>query len=453
MVQASNEWEEQYACVDSPELIREQITLKPEPLQKLNLIALETAINTFEEVLSSSYIPTSGDIKFIQKLIGVARAYARVHYADHKIFHQNVHSNDLKGRPATPIMLTGQSGVGKSAVVAALSRLFRSEKYVKHENFFGCWTLEPSRIIKIEGTQSLAGIYRMFLDEEQIVEEKSKVQTPRMQQLASRRLYSSGCCIIGFDEFQFVSLSASANTLVTKMLLGLTYLQVPQFFVGNFSLLHRLRGRNTEEKQRLLTNVTVLNPDLPNSSGWTAHLTEYQRVAESVLDFQLNEEGQTLWNLTAGLKRNLLHLLTNAYRIARENDRNKMKFSDVRDAYSSQTFSHQRVDIELLVRQAIEGRPARKDLWCPLENSSPSGEQYREALRTARATAVSKASTVAALTVDERKTIQQLERTEGPGVTRPGIVTVNKKAVKGKKSADSLIQAAHMFSSSKKTSV
>ena len=460
-MQANNPWEEQYACLDSPDLIRARIVVKPAPLNGLNSAPPETAVNLFYAALASSYIPTAADINFIQMLIGSARAHAREHYADIKMFKRNLYAKDRELKPASPYMLCGQAGVGKSALVSAIGRLFEQKNSVQVEPLQEAWGLVPTHVVRILGTQSLAEVYRSFIDLGRVSPEdgsdakeltdslKPKGSAAQLLLLALRRLYQTGCCLIGGDEFQFLSLSTSANTLVTKTLLGLTYLCVPQFFVGNFSLLHRLLKRNAEEVQRLLTKIVVLEPDPPGSEEWIAHLAEYQRLAESVLDFPLSGESHPLWNMTAGLKRNLLQLLTCAYRSTRQSGRYKISFQDVEDAYASPAFGVQRRDVELLIRQAIEGRPARSDLWCPIEIRSPRRAQYRDALISAREAKVAEASTKAALTASENRIAQRIEKRGMPKVDQSP-TTRGSKTRKEVTSATSLIQAANLFTQSRK---
>lgn len=442
----SNPWEDQYACIDSPQTIRDRITLRPSPLLDLIEAPTETAVQLLNSGLRASYTPNSAEISFIQMQIGSARAHARLRYVDQKMFARSAFASKFTPEPATPYMLCGQAGVGKSALASAMTRLFEPSKSLQISHFNGSWELLPIQVISVQGAQSLSDILRRFSDHGEPEPGKRSAQVSVLLSQCARRLYQSGCCKLAFDEFQFVSLSSSANTLVTKILLGLTFLGVPFFFVCNFSLVHRLLSRNTEEIQRLLSKVVVLEPDLPDSQDWENHLREYQRVAGEALAFDLPTEGTAIWNMTAGLKRNLIMLLTAAYRFSRQNGREKMGLMDLKGAYASPVYAAQRRDIELLIRQAIEGRPSRKDLWSPISNLSSGKPHYRDALRSARDTAVAGATTKAALTANERRAAKQIEKDDILYQVSSAPSVDKKSRQKGGQSAASLVEAANLFS-------
>lgn len=441
-----NHWAEQYASLNERSIIRERVTQRPAPLSKQDLTAHEISADLIFRRLSECYLPTEADLDFIQLVLSKAQAHALSQYADHRVFRKNVHAQDLEMPPARPVMLCGQAGVGKSSVAAAVQRLLASEqRRITVQGFTGDWQLSPFALIRMSGIHSLGDVYRILTESEDLNSTKRYFAGRRMQSLAMRKLYRDGCCLVGLDEFQFVSQSFTANALITKILLSVVYLCIPFFYVCNFSLVNRLLTRNVEDIHRLLPDVVVLEPDPPSSEDWTMLLAEYQRIGRAVFDFELVEVGSKLWNMCAGIKRHLVLLLSTAYRAARSAGRMKIELRDVSTAYGSMAFGAQRQDVELLISQAIQGKPLRADLWCPVAGQTPHGSTYREALLQARQAKLATVSVASALTVAERAALEQMRNAASDAMSTSTRSTTSTKQRKQKLSAKDLIAAANTF--------
>lgn len=445
-----NHWADQYASLNERTTIRERVTLRPAPLSEKFLAANEFSADLVFQRLSDCYLPTEADLNFIQQMLSKAQAHAVLQYADDKAFHTNVHAQELELPPARPVMLCGQAGVGKSSVAAAIHRLLASEqRRITVQGFNGDWQLAPFALVRMSGIHSLGDVYRMLADTEALSTAKRNSAGRRMQNFAIRKLYREGCCLLGLDEFQFVTQGLSANALVTKILLGVVYLCVPFFYVCNFSLVNRLLSRNVEDIQRLLADVVVLEPDPPESNDWKMLLAEYQRIGNVVFDFELVEQGSKLWNMCAGIKRHLVVLLSTAYREARSAGRRKVQLQDVSAAYGSVAFGAQRRDVELLISQAIQRKPLRADLWSPIRGQSAHGTKYQDALVHARQAKLASVSINSALTVAEQAALEHMGNAASDTDATATRSTAATKKGKRKMSASDLIAAANNFESSR----
>ena len=215
-----NPWAEQYASLNERTLIRERVTLRPTPLSEKYLAANEFSADLVFQRLSDCYLPTEADLDFIQKMLSKAQAHAVLQYADERAFHRNVHAQELELPPARPVMLCGQAGVGKSSVAAALHRLLASEqRRITVQGFNGDWQLAPFALVRMSGIHSLGDVYRILADTEALSSAKRYSAGRRMQSFAIRKLYREGCCLLGLDEFQFVSQGLTASNSPASTLL------------------------------------------------------------------------------------------------------------------------------------------------------------------------------------------------------------------------------------------
>ena len=125
-----------------------------------------------------------------------------------------------------------------------------------------------------------------------------------------------------------------------------------------------------------------------------------------------------------------------------------MVANDLLRAYGSLAFGVQRSEIELLITQAVTGRPIRKDLWCPISSKTEVGSAYRDALTKTRQTKVASASGEAALTAAERKALMEMRAAESGPAHRADLSGEKVIAKRGKPTAEQLIAAAHAFQKS-----
>lgn len=249
----------------------------------------------------------------------------------------------------------------------------------------------------------------------------------RNNALARQESEGTGPCLLGVDETQFMTQSDNASALVTRTMLAIADVQIPWFMIANYSLCWKLLNRPAESTQRLLGRPTILLPDPPGSEDWMALLLEYQVIAGGVFEFKLADNPVGLWNLSAGLKRELVKLLVNAYRMARRRGATKVIWQDVLDAFASVEFSVPRRDINLLIAHAAQGGDLRKDLECPFSGTEIDcrKEAYADQLRQARNEKLAEKVVTAAMTGSEKQSIAGIKelatetQNEAPGQVVP----------------------------------
>ncbi|KAA0950613.1 hypothetical protein HBO43_17470 [Pseudomonas veronii] len=96
----------------------------------------------------------------------------------------------------------------------------------------------------------------------------------------------AGIRLRSFNEFSLAILeemqhtnSGSGAAKITDILLTMAAIGVPMVFVCNYSLAHKLLGRNSEDKQRLLADPRSMLPDEPGSANWLNDIAECLRAS------------------------------------------------------------------------------------------------------------------------------------------------------------------------------
>jgi len=73
--------------------------------------------------------------------------------------------------------------------------------------------------------------------------------------------------------------------------------------MGVCRLLHKLQGRNSEDKQRLLSEPWIMLPDDPDSESWRGYIAECIRVAGGSIKGSVDDFSQEIYRSTFGIKR------------------------------------------------------------------------------------------------------------------------------------------------------
>ncbi|MCY1297423.1 hypothetical protein D9M70_468620 [compost metagenome] len=183
-----------------------------------------------------------------------------------------------------------------------------------------------------------------------------------------RRANRDGVSLLLLEETQYINTGQGASR-VTDILLTLAAIGPPMVFVSNYSLLHKLLRRNSEDKQRLLSEPRIMLPDDPDSQGWRNYIAECLRVSGGHMQGSVDDFAQEIYRSTFGIKRLAVQLLKQAYVEARDAGRECLTLSDINRAYRSPFYGSNQRDVEELHLQAIQGRRAgsRLDLCCPFE--------------------------------------------------------------------------------------
>jgi hypothetical protein len=387
------------------EQIRQRVTVRPEPLRDLSRLNPVIAGEVIMVRLKQIFLPNQFSLAFIQEMVGRADLFTRSVFTNERDYQAKIYNPpDIE---VAPICLSGLAGVGKSETVAALMRLLPSNIEFESSHFQDKVPLVShwyaSARDKARGRQLLA---EFLLDSGPAGKSTNASQ---LLNLCRRIVYRHGVSLLLLDETQHI-VKGQGTALVTDILLTLARIGLPMIYLANYSLLHKLLGRNQEDTQRLLTQPRVMQPDDPAGQDWKAYVAECVRVSSGQIRANEGEFASELYRLTFGLKRLAVHLLSLAYIECRKAGRSYIVLGDLSQAYRSTEYSSSRVDVEELYRIGVEGPRGtkRKDLYCPLDIPAHKSNivQFAMQERDERVTALAIDSS---MTLQERETIKHIE--------------------------------------------
>lgn len=193
--------------------------------------------------------------------------------------------------------------------------------------------------------------------------------------------------------------------------------------------------RPQEDRQRLLAKPLILLPDPPESEDWIQTLTALKAVAPHVLVFDPAKDARAIYLFSAGIKRLVVRLLVQAYKISRQLRGNgaTVDIGDIEAAYGGPMFTSDRIDVEIIARQEIEGRMIKEDLWSPFGNPQRhtagrgvSGNDRANVFAEAREERVAEEALKSSLTKSEREAFESL--TKGTRKKAGQVVSLARKA-------------------------
>ena len=236
------------------------------------------------------------------------------------------------------------------------------------------------------------------------------LSTGKLRDACRRKARRDGVSLLILDEAQFVT-EGSGVALVTSMLLDMTRLGIPMVYATNYSLLHKLDRRGSEDKQRLLVEPRDISPDDPAGQDWKDYIAECVRVSAGQIRAPQDELAMELYGFTYGVKRLVVQLLKLAYIECRAAGRRHIGLADINQAYRSLGNSSNRRDVTELVRIAVEGPrgTSRKDLYSPLAASAASKPKILPFALQDRDERSSIEMIDSSLTAQERRAVKQIE--------------------------------------------
>lgn len=412
-------WARRYEDALKPGVIRSRGESRGRPLQSHMTLDIEAACKAIQERMEEVVLVTAQMEAIATTLIQRARAHAVDCYKDPhavlKFAYDGIAIEDF----VTPMFLTGLAGVGKSRLRIVLRRVLSGRRMIQIDAAHPSVPLIDFIDGNIGKKTGPSAVLKSLIEEALGIGDMDG-KGGAVEECA-RVIRLSGACLVGADETQFMAQSASAATLITRTLLSLADLQVPWFVIGNYSLAWKLCKRDPEATQRLIRDPVVMVPDLPGSLDWENLLTEYQVVLAEVLDFKLLTYQVELWNLSAGLKRELVGLLVISYRISRHAGGSKVSWSHVRQAFASASFSAARADINALISNLGQGGKLKRGLLCPFDGPETQAAitTYSQKLSEARAEKVAIATVKASMNREEREAIENLEKAAEPSRASP----------------------------------
>lgn len=349
-------------CLDLDQ-IRTRVTVRPQPLIELSGIDHLIAAEIMEESLRNIYVPNKFSLDFIREMLG----RASLHNAD--LFKSETEYVSRIYNPPElekfPVCLTGLAGVGKSQTIAALRKVCPPAMDFNCSHFQGSIELISHWYVSARGKSSGK---QLLLD---VVlgdlEAGKKTNVAKLLIESRRRANLYGVSLAMLDETQHITGSGASK--VTDILLTMAAIGLPIIFVSNYSLVHKLIRRNSEDKQRLLSEPRIMLPDHPDSQDWKDYVSECIRVCNGHIQVGMNELTTELYRSTFGIKRLAVQLLKLAYIECRSAGRKSINLADVSKAFRSSAYSSNSRDVQQLQLQSLQPRNpgTHLDLRCPFD--------------------------------------------------------------------------------------
>ncbi|WP_447652312.1 AAA family ATPase [Pseudomonas abietaniphila] len=432
-------------CLDVND-IRTKVTVKPEPVSRLESLDIMVAADVLSSTLKQIFIPNEFSLAFIKSMVGKASMHSQRLFASEAIYSSNVfHPPEVE---VSPICLTGLAGVGKSQTIAALRKVLPPPMEFSCDLFDGSVPLTSDWYASARGKASGKALLEHFVFGDK--KPAGKTTVAQLLRLARRSANTQGVSLVVLDETQYFN-TGLGTAKVTDVLLTVAAIGPPTAFLSNYSLVHKLMTRNSEDKQRLLANPEIMLPDDPDSADWHHYITECIRVSNGAIDADTREMAAEIYRCTFGLKRLVVHILTLAYVECRNAGRYSVNLSDIVRAYRSIAYTVSAKEVETLQLLALGGKPkkASQDLVCPFELSDAMKSNVVKFARDDRHGRVIAKVFDSAMTDTERAAMKHLDEhiLDAPKNSKP-----HRRASVVKLSADQQVTAFNTFVSTLATS-
>ncbi|AIN61063.1 AAA family ATPase [Pseudomonas soli] len=346
------------------ESIRRRVVIRPEPVKDLEVFPPHVAAEVLAGRLKEMYLPNEFSLNFIHEMIGLAYLH------NLKVFPSEVGYAARVFTPpemeVSPICLTGLAGVGKSQTIAALRRALPPPVELTCDLFEGSVELTSLWYASARGK---AGGKQLLLDFVHGVGHDGRGgNLAKLLVECRRRANRDGISMVVLDETQHINTGMGASK-VTDILLTMAAIGPPMIFVSNYSLVHKLLRRNSEDKQRLLSDPRIMLPEDPKSQDWAKYVDECIRISGGRVKAGKNEFAAELYRSTFGIKRLAVQVLKQAYIESRAAGRKQIELDDIHRAYRSSAYTSNAMEVEELQLQTIQkgSSGAHLDLWCPFD--------------------------------------------------------------------------------------
>lgn len=352
-------WSSRFDTGVSDSALKRALRIEVVPVTNLASMSPNQAAAHLRAALQSAFVPTTQILRVIRHLTEVAKAYCEIAYPDSvSVLRRIYHPEEQFGRASfTATCLMGLAGTGKSAILAAFARMHPTRVRASVPNHSelelqACWSLR---------LHDRATIKDLLLPRFRAQPQKMLPKDVPLN--AVSELAAQGVSLILADEFQFVT-GSDANVMVTKLLLRLAELGPPLIFACNYSLVHRLWKRPSQERDRLLVRPIVIQPE-PMDDDWFATVSEFTRVAPEFATLNAEQVSESLHSYSFGIKRSLTELLVLAYLEMRQNGDPHVTQAHITRAYTSTGYASMRSDIEHLLAGAISPSRLERDFRPP----------------------------------------------------------------------------------------
>lgn len=390
--------------------LRSRMAVKATPLKGLADVSPGEARSQLEASFKAVVVPTAQMVAAIRTMIERAKTYCDRAYPDTVAVRALIYGSASAFAPENcqATCVTGLAGVGKSVLFDAFGRLFNSAEtfdipgHARLE-LRGCWRMT------IRGRAGFADlVHPNFRD-------RTNISPSRFLGCAVSEAAAQGIAMILPDEFQFIT-SGSANALMANLLFRLAQVGPPVVYACNFSMVHALWKRPQQDRDRLLLNPIILQPE-QLGADWTATVRGFLDVAEEFSLLDNDGDLRLFHDYTYGIKRSLRTLLVLAYLEMRKAKHAHVTPSHLMKAYGSIGYAAMREDVENLFQGAVTPSLLRKDLACPF-GSAVVARPHKTVLDTSSATSHAAIATHAALLSmippEVRGIVEALGRQEAP---------------------------------------
>lgn len=436
--------ETRFDCYMDIESIRRRVIIRPEPVKDLEVFPAHVAAEVLAERLKEMYIPNEFSLNFIHEMIGSAYLH------NLKLFPSEVGYAARVFKPPevemSPICLTGLAGVGKSQTIAALQRALPPPVELTCDLFEGSVELTSLWYASARGK---AGGKQLLLDFVHGVGHDGRGSNlAKLLDECRRRVNRDGVCMVVLDETQHINTGMGASK-VTDILLTMAAIGPPMIFVSNYSLVHKLLRRNSEDKQRLLSDPRIMLPEDPTSQDWAKYVDECIRISGGRVKAGKNEFAAELYRSTFGIKRLAVQLLKQAYIESRAADRKQIELDDIHRAYRSSAYTSNAMEVEELQLQTIKkgSSGAHLDLWCPFDLPVQYKSNVLSFSRAERDQRVRARVFDSAATETERSVLEHIASSEEPPLAKSA-----RRAPAPKATDEDLTRAFHQFMESQSLS-
>lgn len=420
---ATSPWVRALRLPESDEKLKHLVRVPPQAGPELHNLSPQQAQQQLEWRIAEVYHPSAQDLRIIRKIVAIGSAHAMQVYATQDQFIAGAMGR-VPLRPDSPVtMLTGHSGVGKSALLRAIVRLTRTTQVVQASESLPPFPLHPIINLAVRERVGKIQMLRAIVKAAGIEEEYSGRSGNEMEH-ARLRLYQQGCCTIMSDELQFVSQSGTANAQVATLLTLLAYLGVPVVYACNYSLAYKLKRRRPEDVVRLLAAPIVMLPEVLDHPAFLGYLQDISVVLGGRLKVDLRRDAAVIHELTFGLKRQIIRLVCIAYRLARESAHNQYGLVTVTMTHLHDAFKHRDYQVDRQVvsecQRALLGISRDSENYrCPFELEQDQAARQDELASARREQALSDAQLLAARTRSERLEDKEKARQGIPVKSQP----------------------------------
>ena len=124
----TNPWRSALMLPSTDQQIADRVRIASQPVHELYKLEAGIGAPILHKAFKSFYDPSEQDLKIIREIVSSGAAYASHAHASLEHFRSNAQCR-MKNLPEAPTrMLTGHSGVGKSALLAAVPRMLQTDE-------------------------------------------------------------------------------------------------------------------------------------------------------------------------------------------------------------------------------------------------------------------------------------------------------------------------------------